>query len=174
MSDTPVSLLERARLRTDAAAWDRLVSLYTPLLRGWLVRGALQPPDADDLVQEVLAVLVRELPSFRHDGRPGAFRRWLRTTLIHRLRDFARRRQRAPRSLDPDDLLSRVEQLESPDSDLGRLWDAEHDRHVVARLLDMIRPDFTAATWEAFRRQALEGAPAAQVAAELGLSANAV
>ena len=30
MSDTSVSLLERLRLRPDAASWQRLVDLYTP------------------------------------------------------------------------------------------------------------------------------------------------
>jgi RNA polymerase sigma-70 factor (ECF subfamily) len=35
-------------------------------------------------------------------------------------------------------------------------------------------PQFAPATWEAFRRFALEGIPAAQVAAELGLTVNAV
>ncbi len=64
MSETSASLLERLRLEPDEASWRRLVDLYVPLLRGWLRRYALQPPDAEDLVQEVLAVVVRELPQF--------------------------------------------------------------------------------------------------------------
>ena len=45
----------------------RLVGLYTPLMQGWLRRASLPPSDVDDLVQEVLAVVVRKVPGFRHD-----------------------------------------------------------------------------------------------------------
>src|SRR5207244_5321297 len=49
MSETSASLLEQLRLRPDAAAWQRLVDLYTPLIRGWMRRHApLRPEDADD------------------------------------------------------------------------------------------------------------------------------
>src|SRR5881396_1841245 len=92
MSPTHVSLLERARRAADPADWERLVALYTPLLRGWMAGWSVQPADADDVLQDVFAALVRELPRFRHDGRAGAFRRWLRTILVNRLRHFVRGR----------------------------------------------------------------------------------
>ena len=91
MCETSASLLERLRDQPDSAAWTtRLVDLYTPLLRGWLSGRGLQACDVEDLVQDVLAVVVCELPHFRHNRRTGAFRRWLRTILVHRLRDFWR------------------------------------------------------------------------------------
>jgi RNA polymerase sigma-70 factor (ECF subfamily) len=37
-----------------------------------------------------------------------------------------------------------------------------------------VQGDFAPATWQAFRRHALEGEPAAQVAKALGLSLNSV
>ena len=94
MIDTSVSLLERLRLQPDAEAWQRLVTLYEPLLNAWLRRYAMPSADAADLVQEVLTVLVRELPEFRHDLRRGAFRRWLRNILLNRLRAFWRSHRR--------------------------------------------------------------------------------
>jgi RNA polymerase sigma-70 factor (ECF subfamily) len=38
VADTPISLLERLQLRPDSVSWERLVSLYTPLISGWLAR----------------------------------------------------------------------------------------------------------------------------------------
>jgi RNA polymerase sigma-70 factor (ECF subfamily) len=67
-----------------------------------------------------------------------------------------------------------LDQLEDPNSDLSRLWDQEHDQHVVRRLLDLIEPDFRPTTRQAFRRQVVDGAPAEVVALELGLTVNAV
>ena len=62
----------------------------------------------------------------------------------------------------------------SPDSALSRLWDREHDEHVAAALMRRVQGDFAPATWQAFRRHALEGEPAVQVAEALGLSLNSV
>jgi RNA polymerase sigma-70 factor (ECF subfamily) len=174
MCETSATLLERLRSQPDGAAWTRLVDLYTPLLRGWLGRHGLQACDVEDLVQDVLAVVVRELPHFRHNHRTGAFRRWLRTIVVHRLRDFWRARRTRPRPTGGSELLSLLEQLSDPDNDLHRLWDEEHDRYVIRRLLERIESEVTPSTWQAFRRVVVEGRDEETVAAELGLSVNAV
>jgi RNA polymerase sigma-70 factor (ECF subfamily) len=171
MPETPVSLLERLRLCPDEAAWRRLIHLYTPWIREWLRRQGLNPTDAEDLVQEVMVVLVKELPNFRHDLRRGAFRRWLRGVTLNRLRVFwrQRRREAAPPALD-----ALLAQLDDPESDLSRQWDHDHNRHVVRRLLELLEPEFEASTWQAFRLVVLDGKATADAAATLGLSPVAV
>src|SRR5262249_36496199 len=103
MSETSVSLLERLRLRPDNPSGQRLVDLCTPLIRAWLHRQHLSAADADDLVQEILAVVIRELPRFEHNHRAGAFRAWLRTITVHRLRDFWRSRHYRPEATGASD-----------------------------------------------------------------------
>jgi RNA polymerase sigma-70 factor (ECF subfamily) len=174
MPDTPVSLLERLRLRPDAGSWQRLVDLYTPLIQDWLRRQGLRPPDVDDLTQDVLGVLVQEMPRFEHDGRPGAFRRWLRNVTVNRLRTFWRARDRRPVAPGGSDFGEVLDQLADPSSGLSAAWDRDHDRHVLRRLLELLEPEFEPATWRAFRLLVLEGRPTADVAAEVGLSVNAV
>ena len=71
MHTTPVSLLERLRRQPDAQSWQQLVAIYQPWLRGWLQTHFLQAADAEDVVQEVLAVLVQEIGRFEHNGRRG-------------------------------------------------------------------------------------------------------
>lgn len=174
MCETSASLLERLRGQPDRTDWQRWVDLYVPLLRGWLRQHGLQAADMDDLVQEVLAVVVRELPHFRHNRRTGAFRRWLRTILVHRLRDFWRARRSRPQSAGDSDLLRLIEQLSDPNDPLVRLWDEEHDRYVVRRLLERIEAEVAPSTWQAFRRVVIEERDEETVAGELGLSVNAV
>jgi RNA polymerase sigma-70 factor (ECF subfamily) len=65
-------------------------------------------------------------------------------------------------------------ELEDPHSGLSRLWDEQHDRHIMARLLQTIACEFNAVSWQAFERHALEGKPASVVATELGVSVNVV
>ncbi len=174
MLPTSVSLLERLRTNPDDGAWERLVAVYRPWIIGWLRHQGLADSDAEDLVQDILLVVVRELPSFQHNRRPGAFRAWLRAITVHRLRDFGRSRGYRPQAGGDSAVLDRLDQLEDPASPLSRMWDEEHDRHVVRRLLALVEPDFEASTWRAFRAVMLEGEKPAAAAARLGLSVNAV
>jgi RNA polymerase sigma-70 factor (ECF subfamily) len=169
--DTSASLLERLRDRGDAQAWQKLVLLYTPLMRAWLRPAALQAADVDDLTQRVLEVVVRKLPQFQHDGRPGAFRAWLRAITVNRLREFWRARPPADQAAQSYALL---EGLEDQASDLSRWWDEEHNRHILNGLLHLVERDFAVNTWRAFQRVVLDELSADAVAAELGMTVNAV
>src|SRR5215472_2409620 len=96
--ETSASLLERLRTSPDEAAWRRLDELYRPLIRRWLLRGPSLGEEAEDVVQEVMGVLVRELPDFQR-RRKGSFRRWLRTITAHRLSAYYRSRKNRPLAL---------------------------------------------------------------------------
>ena len=174
MTKTSLSLLNRACLRTDPAAWQKLAEVYTPILQGWMKRYDLQPTDADDLMQEVLLVVSRELAQFRHSGRQGAFRSWLRTILVHRLRNFWRARQYRPVAGGGSDFLDQLNQLEDPQSELSRLWNHEHDRQLLRQLLAQIEPRFNETTRQAFRLTMIDRVDAEQVARDLGMTLNAV
>ena len=141
--DTSTSLLERLCAGPNPAGWRELVDLYSPLIRTWLGRHFLQAADADDLTQQVLTVVVSKLPSFRHNGRTGAFRTWLRTITVHTLRAFPAFAP-GPTPGGFDDLLDR---LQDPASELSRQWDREHDQRLLRRLLEQVEPEFQAKTW---------------------------
>ena len=174
MSDTSLSLLDRLYTHPDADSWRRLVDLYTPLIRGWLRRHSIPAADADDLTQEVMAVVVRELPKFKHNQYPGAFRTWLRAITVNRLRVLWRSRHTRPAATGDSDFLNMLDKLEDPESNLSRLWDQQHDQHIARKLMDLVQPQFERTTWQAFRRVVLDGVKAAVAAAELNISINAV
>ncbi|HMF16134.1 MAG TPA: sigma-70 family RNA polymerase sigma factor [Gemmataceae bacterium] len=168
--ETSLSLLDRLRepVGHDAEeAWERLVPIYQSLLQKWLRTAGLQQADRDDLSQRVLEVLVRRLPTFKHNGRPGAFRAWLRGITVNFLREFWRQKPTPESS-------SVLEQLVDPHSDLSKLWDEQHDRHVLNSLLQLVQMEFTDTSWRAFQRLVLDGISARDVAAELGITVNAV
>ena len=174
MSETSLSLLDRARNDANDESWRHLAGAYSPLLRAWLLRFEVATTDADDLVQEVLLTVSRELPRFEHSGRTGAFRSWLRTILVHRLRDFWRSRKYRPVATGGSTWVEQLEQLADESSNVSREWNLEHDRHVMARLLESVRPRFEPQTWEAFRRQMFDCQRADIVAAELRMPLNSV
>lgn len=174
MSVTSATLLERLRDRRDADAWNRLVELYGPLIRVWAERLNVRGADADDLVQDVLAVVVRRLPEFVHPDKPGAFRGWLRAIAANCARTLWKSRRVNPTAPGGSDFGGYLARLEDPADDFARAWEREHDLHVTRKLLDRIRPDFEPRTWDMFARFVLDGLTADEVADELGTTANAV
>ena len=173
MSATSLSLLEHLQHSANESAWERLVDLYTPLIRVWLKRYALMDQDIDDLVQEVLAIVVRKIPEFKRKPQTGAFRRWLRTITVNCLRGFCAHSDFAPR--DRATRGSARFSINWKTSTVRQQALGPGTRRACRRrLLEMIRPRFEAKTWAAFQRVAIDGTPVDQVAKELGMTVNAV
>ena len=149
------------------------MELYQPLVYGWLRRHEVAHHDAEDLAQDVMAVVVRELPSFEHSGRTGAFRSWLRQITANRAKGFWRAGKIRPAATGQSSLLQTLDQLEDDNSDTSRVWNQEHDEHVLRQLLHKVESECEPTTFQAFRRLVFEGQRAEQVASELGLSVGA-
>jgi RNA polymerase sigma-70 factor, ECF subfamily len=173
VNPTSLSLLDRLKMAgPDASDWNRLHGIYLPLIKHWLGRVPGLGDESADLAQEVLVVVFREIPRFDRQ-RAGSFRAWLRQVTVNKIRNYRRKRHRRPKAgLDPADGF--LERLSDPNGDLAREWDRDHDAHVVQKLMVLVQSDFSPTTWEAFRRFGVDGVPAGVVAAELGLSENAV
>jgi len=168
MHTTSASLLQRLRRPDDPAAWERFVQLYAPLMYYWARHAGLQSQDAADLVQDVLALLLQKLPEFDYDPSRH-FRSWLRAVTLNRLRDRARRRADRPIAHGEAGL----EEVPVPDG-AEVLAEQDYLRHLTRRALEVMRADFAEPTWRACWAVAVEGRPAAEVAAELGMTVGAV
>src|SRR4051812_36173529 len=114
-------------------------------MRAWMARAGVPSCDADDLIQEVLLVVFREVGSFERQAK-GAFRGWLRAILLNRIRAYFRAHDYRPSPTSDSELAHRLDELASPESELSRLWDREHDEYVVASLLRRVQADFAPAT----------------------------
>lgn len=173
MNETRLSLLLRAQCgETDA--WKDLTDLYRPLILGWLKRQCVQASDLEDLCQEVLLTVVKNLPTFQHSGQRGAFRAWLRTIICSRMTDYWRTVDAGALGTGGSGAVAALNAMVDPESELNRRWDEQHDRYVIQCLLDSVEENFEPLTLKAFRRVALDGVSGAQAAQELGISVAAV
>jgi RNA polymerase sigma-70 factor (ECF subfamily) len=166
MTDTPVSLLERLRRPGDRHAWAQFAQLYTPLLYRWAQQLGLQPAEAADLVQDVFVKLLRAIPEYHYDGQ-RSFRAWLSTIVRNRFRDLRRKRSAVSAG-------SGLDEVAAIDDPILEVDAAEYRTFLTDRALQLVRREFATATWQAFWGVVVEGRSAADVAKELGLSANAV
>ncbi len=174
MNTTSLSLLNRLKqAKPDAAEWRRLQDIYSPLIRHWLSRLPGLHDEIEDLTQEVLVVLFRELPGFERQ-RHGSFRAWLRQIAVNRMWAFCKARRKQPYAGGGAEVEELLTQLEDSSSELARQWDRDHDKHVFQKLLVLVQPDFAPSTWQAFTLFALDGQAAARVAKEMGKTISAV
>lgn len=164
MATTSTSLLKRLEKLEDKEAWDRFAALYTPLIYYWARRAGLSNHDSADLVQDVMAVLVRKLPEFRYDPKKS-FRGWLRTVTLNKWREKARRKS--------------LPTVESGQSGLANLaasdpseeyWEQEYRQQLVSRAMQLLRSEFQPATWQACWQYLVEGRRVDDAAAEAGIS----
>ena len=87
-SQTYLTLMDLLRqYPKDAGAWDRFVRRYRPMIYRWCRERGLQEADAEDVAQDVIAILTQKMASFRHDPS-RRFRAWLKTITYHALSDL--------------------------------------------------------------------------------------
>jgi RNA polymerase sigma-70 factor (ECF subfamily) len=167
MLTTSIHLLERLRHREDQAAWERFAALYLPLLLRWGRQSGLPLRDASDFVQDVLVILLQELPTFDYEPRQGRFRGWLKTIAVRRLADCRKRWNPTAPSDRP------VPEGTAPGSEEA-LWEADDRKYLIRRALELMRSDFAETTWQACWELTVGGRTAAEVGRMLGMTEGSV
>ena len=165
------TLIGRLQRPDQQAAWDEFVRLYRGVIENVGRGRGLQPADAEDLAQDVLAIVQRRIGSFDPDA-PGSFRGWLlkitRDTLVNRL-------TRGPRDVahGGSDAWSIIAAHSDPDR-TTRLWRTEHRRRMFAAAAERVRPNVGKDIWNAFWWTAVDGCPIADAARRLGKSEGSI
>lgn len=173
-SGTSLGLLERVRAE-DERAWSRLVTLYSPLVYHWCRRSGLQPTDTEDIFQEVFRAVLTHVHGFRKRKAHDTFRGWLATITRNKIRDHFRRLGREPAAQGGTEAQRQLSQVPAPPPPVAAPpSDADMDRGLQARALELIRTEFREHTWRAFWRTAVDGQPAPSVAEELSMTPGAV
>jgi len=170
---TSLSLLTRW-FQNDPQAWDRLIYLYYPLVYSWCRRARLQPSDARDVTQEVFQALARSPQRFHHDEGKNSFRGWLWGVARNQLRCFWRKRSKQPQAVGGENSQLAMQRVPGTEATETEPQSQQDDGLVIHRAMELIRTEFEETSWLAFWKVAVEGRPASDVAADLGISRNAV
>lgn len=168
----------------EPQAWDRLTTLYTPLVYFWCRKQHLPDQDIPDVVQEVFKSVASNIDKFRKERQTDTFRGWLRTITRSRAADHFRRQQHQPRAAGGSEAQRRFSQLsdepservdsEIGDSENGDAEDGQVQHALFLRALELVRSDFKDKTWKAFWRVVVDGQTPKDVAAELEMQPGAV
>jgi RNA polymerase sigma-70 factor (ECF subfamily) len=172
-TSTSRSLLARLNAN-EPLAWDRLVSLYAPLVWHWCRRMNLPRQDAADVFQEVFQAVATNIRTF-HKDRPGdTFRGWLRTITKNKVLDHFRHEQRQPRAAGGTAAKVWLAQVPEAGLDEDRPDETRLNQELFFRALAVIQTDFEERTWKAFWRVVVDGQTPQDVAQELKMTPGAV
>ena len=168
MDATSYSLIGHAKARHDGA-WDRLWSVYSDYVRYRVRRGGVPEAAVEDVTQEVFATVSGRLEEFEPRSEVGSFRRWLQTIARSRAADHLRKEGRTPGDQAAGSHVFAAAAAEPED-------DAEAEAVVAlyGRTLALVETDFKESTNAVFRLCVLEGVPAVEAAARLGMKPPAV
>lgn len=170
---TSLSLLDRVRA-ADPQAWQRLVHVYSPLIFSWCRRTGLGPDDAADVMQDVWQSVSGAIGRFRRADGAGTFRGWIWTITRNKLRDHFRAHTDEAAAEGGSTACARLREV--PD---GEPEDSADDPSggtggLLRRAVELIRGDFAEGTFQAFWLTAVDGRSAAEAAAALGTTVDAV
>lgn len=165
---TKPSLLLRIRDAGDSTSWNEFAQIYGPVIRSYCRRRGLQPTDADDVVQEILAQVARSIGTFEYEPQRGRFRDWLGIVTRNKITRFFESKGREGSTIGN----FKSAQLEASSEDPE--WSANLHACILEVALVRIRVGFEPSTWDAFERIWCVGLPAPEVARTLGMTIDAV
>jgi RNA polymerase sigma-70 factor (ECF subfamily) len=170
---TSLSLLDRVRA-ADPQAWQRLVQVYSPLIFSWCRQTGLGPDDAADVMQDVWHAVSGAIGRFRRSGDSGTFRGWIWTITRNKLRDHFRTRAGEAPAEGGSTACARLREVPDGEPDESVDDPSGGSAGLLHRAVELIRGDFAEGTFQAFWLTAVDGRAAADVAAVLGISVDAV
>jgi RNA polymerase sigma factor (sigma-70 family) len=173
---THASLLERLRDLEDQDSWQTFYITYRRLIFSFAVKHGLSGTEAEEVVQDTVITVARNLPEFRYDPQRCSFKTWLFNLTLWRIQDQLRKRRpedssihRKPGETDRTGTFERLPGLGG--ERLAALWEEEWKKDLLERALDKVRARVKdEKQFQIFDLYALQQWPARKVARSLGVS----
>jgi RNA polymerase sigma factor (sigma-70 family) len=154
--------LTRLKDWDDQQAWREFFDLYWRLIYSVARRAGLSEAEAQDVVQETLLVVAKEMPGFRYDPARGSFKAWLHTVIRGRLGRHWRKAPRVPRS-DTRDASNEHSDEEWGETaappEFEAIWQAEWEQNFIEAALRRVQAKVSPRQYLLFSLASLKEVP---------------
>lgn len=169
------SLLSRLKDWDDHESWKEFFDTYWKLIYCTAIKAGLTDMDAQDVVQETVISVAKEMGKFKYDSALGSFKGWLLTLTRRRIMDHHRKRRRDPplavRSMEETDGTPTIERIPDPESlDLDAIWEEEWQKNLVDAAMERAKRKVGAKQYQIYDLYAVKGCKPLQVSSTLGVS----
>ncbi len=148
-------------------AWEEFRARYAPVIAGFARKLGVPYQEIDDVIQDVMLGFYSHSPTFVYDPAKGRFRGYLKVCTFRVVR--TRRGQRLRFNAVP------LDQIEDEDASIDQVWRDLWQQELLNRAIAATREAYRdKQAFRVFERYVINGEPAAQVAADLGLTVNAI
>lgn len=171
---TRKTLLNRLQSASDDESWRAFFDTYWKLIYGVALRAGLSPADAEDVVQETVISVAKNIGQFRYDPQKCSFKTWLMVVTRSRIANQFRRLSRAPHpaAADESDALENIPDMRA--DALEALWNEEWEKNImdaaIAKTRSLVDPEH----FQIFDFYVLRGWPVSKVASTFRVNVASV
>jgi RNA polymerase sigma-70 factor (ECF subfamily) len=170
------TLLSRLKNWDDQESWREFFNTYWKLIYSVALKAGFNEDEAEEVVQETVIAVARNIREFKYDPAVCSFKTWLLRLIRSRMVDQLRKRHReeAVRVRLADDTIGTptLERLPDPASieKLETSWDDEWERNLVALALEKIRQRVNPTHYQMFDLYVFKEWPVAEISRKFHVS----
>jgi RNA polymerase sigma factor (sigma-70 family) len=176
---TRYSLLSRLQNWDDQDSWKDFFDTYWRLIYSVALKSGLTEAEAQDVVQETVISVAKNIQKFKRDRKLGLFKGWLRNLTRWRIADQLRKRTRAGQREDhvtgAEFYGSDVAEIPDPaNSEAESIWEDEWRANLLKAALENVKRRVREEHYQMFDFYVVKQWPVGKVAQTLGVNAGQV
>ena len=176
---TRYSLLSRLQNWDDEDSWKDFFDTYWRLIYSIALKSGLIEAEAQDVVQETIISVARDLHKFKRDRNLGSFKGWLRNIIRWRIADQLRRRQPGGRMgiVTAAEDVGQSDLAEIPDpaaTGSEALWEQEWQNNLMQAAMERVKRRVKEEHYQMFDLYVVRQWPVSRVARTLGVNIGQV
>jgi RNA polymerase sigma factor (sigma-70 family) len=177
---TRYSLLSRLQSWDDQESWKDFFDTYWRLIHSVAIKSGLTEAEAQDVVQDTVICVAKDIHKFKRDRALGSFKGWLRNITRWRIADqFEKRTPGAPgnggRDLPAADRWLDPEQISDPaGADQEAIWQEEWQANLLAAAVERVKQRVKEEHYQIFYLSTVKEWPVSEVARAFKISAAQV
>jgi RNA polymerase sigma-70 factor (ECF subfamily) len=179
---TRATLIQRLKDWQDQASWQDFFDTYWTLIYKVAVGSGLSRTEAQDVVQEIIVAVAKQMPTFQYDPTIGSFKSWLLNMTRWRIRDHIRNQNPLPviafseyNNGGKENETQAINRL--PDSvsrTVDELWNAEWEKNLLDAAVSKVKRKLDPFKYQVFDFYVNKGWPPGKVASTFNLPVEQV